>query len=122
MACLILRATPSMHAPGSPSLLTAPSGSALRATAAAWSSAHRGQGQGARLGLRELACLQGAWRGRQNASSAIAVVDNFFTSVISTVLAHDVQAKDLDLPLHSARTHDLLAENTAAMNMSYTVY
>lgn len=50
------------------------------------------------------------------------MVDTFFTTVISTVLAHDVQAKDLDLPLHSARTHDLLAENTAAVNMSYTVY
>ena len=77
--------------------------------------------QGARVHLRG-GWLQGAWRGRQNASSAIAVVDNFFTSVISTLLAHDVQAKDLDLPLHSARTHDLLAENTAAINMSYTVY
>ena len=66
--------------------------------------------------------MQGAWRGRQNASSALTVVDTFFTTVISTVLAHDVQAKDLDLPLHSARTHDLLAENTAAVNMSYTVY
>ena len=66
--------------------------------------------------------VQGAWRGRQNASAALAVVDSFFTSVISGALAHDVQAKDLDLPLHSARTHDLLADNTSAINLSYTVY
>ena len=72
--------------------------------------------------LHRLDVMQGAWRGRQNAGAALAVVDSFFTSVISGALAHDVQAKDLDLPLHSARTHDLLADNTAAINLSYTVY
>ena len=71
---------------------------------------------------RNICSVQGAWRGRQNASAALAVIDSFFTSVISGALAHDVQAKDLDLPLHSARTHDLLADNTAAINLSYTVY
>ncbi|KAK9805114.1 hypothetical protein WJX73_010312 [Symbiochloris irregularis] len=63
-----------------------------------------------------------AWRGRQNASAALGVVDNVFTSIISSALRHDVQSKDLDLPWHSARAHDLLADNTAAVNLSYTVY
>ena len=65
---------------------------------------------------------QGAWRGRQNAAAALDVVDNFFTAVLSGTLQHDLQSKDLDLPLHSDRAHKLLAENTAAINMSYTVY
>lgn len=66
--------------------------------------------------------LQGAWRGRQNAAAALSVVDNFFTAVLSGTLQHELQSKDLDLPLHSDRAHKLLAENTAAINMSYTVY
>lgn len=66
--------------------------------------------------------VQGAWRGRQNAAAAIDVVDNFFSQVLSSTLQHDLQSKDLDLPLHSDRLHKLLAANTAAINMSYTVY
>ena len=66
--------------------------------------------------------MQDAWRGRQNASAALGVVDNVFTSIISSALRHDVQSKDLDLPLHSARAHALLADNTVAVNLSYTVY
>ncbi len=66
--------------------------------------------------------LQGAWRGRQNAAAALDVVDNFFTAVLSGTLNHDLQSKDLDLPMHSEKAHRLLAENTTAMNMSYTVY
>ncbi len=65
---------------------------------------------------------QGAWRGRQNAAAALDVVDNFFTGVLSGTLQHALQDKDLDLPLHSGRAHALLAANTAAINMSYTVY
>ena len=65
---------------------------------------------------------QGAWRGRQNGAAALDVVDNFFTAVLSATLQHDLQTKDLDLPLHSHRAHNLLAANTAAINMSYTVY
>ncbi|KAL3142941.1 hypothetical protein ABBQ38_003227 [Trebouxia sp. C0009 RCD-2024] len=65
---------------------------------------------------------KGAWRGRQNAAAALSVVDNFFTAVLSGTLQHELQSKDLDLPLHSDRAHKLLAENTAAINMSYTVY
>ena len=66
--------------------------------------------------------LQGAWRGRQNAAAALDVVDNFLTAVLSGTLNHDLQSKDLDLPMHSEKAHRLLAENTTAMNMSYTVY
>ncbi|KAK9806759.1 hypothetical protein WJX72_001747 [[Myrmecia] bisecta] len=65
---------------------------------------------------------KGAWRGRQNAAAALDVVDNFFTAVLSGTLQHELQSKDLDLPLHSDKAHKLLAENTAAINMSYTVY
>lgn len=65
---------------------------------------------------------KGAWRGRQNAAAALDVSDNFFTAVLSGSLQHDLQSKDLDLPLHSDKAHKLLAENTAAINMSYTVY
>ncbi|KAK9868824.1 hypothetical protein WJX84_006782 [Apatococcus fuscideae] len=65
---------------------------------------------------------QGAWRGRQNAAAALDVVDNFFTAVLSGTLNHGLQSKDLDLPMHSDKAHKLLAENTAAINMSYTVY
>ena len=73
-------------------------------------------------GSCEQCVVQGAWRGRQNAAAALDVVDNFFTAVLSGTLQHDLQSKDLDLPLHSDRAHKLLAENTAAINMSYTVY
>jgi hypothetical protein len=72
--------------------------------------------------LTAVVVSQGAWRGRQNAAAALDVVDNFFTAVLSGTLQHDLQSKDLDLPLHSDRAHKLLAENTAAINMSYTVY
>ncbi|EIE27268.1 hypothetical protein COCSUDRAFT_55287 [Coccomyxa subellipsoidea C-169] len=65
---------------------------------------------------------QGAWRGRQNAAAALDVVDNFFCTILSSTLQGNLQAKDLDLPLHSDRAHKLLAANTAAINMSYTVY
>ena len=50
------------------------------------------------------------------------VVDNFFSAVLSTSLQHELQSKDLDLPLHSDRAHKLLADNTEDMNTSYTVY
>ena len=66
--------------------------------------------------------LQGAWKGRQNAAAALDVVDNFYSALLSSTLQHDIQDKDLDLPLHSDRTHRLLEPNTAAINMSYTVY
>ncbi len=66
--------------------------------------------------------MQGAWRGRQNAAAALDVVDNFFCTILSSTLQGALQAKDLDLPLHSDRAHKLLAANTAAINMSYTVY
>ena len=66
--------------------------------------------------------LQGAWRGRQNASAVMSVVDNFFTATLSAALQHEIHERDMDLPLHSDKTHKLLAENTTAVNMSYTVY
>ena len=70
----------------------------------------------------QLKFAQGAWRGRQNAAAALDVVDNFFSAVLSTSLQHELQSKDLDLPLHSDRAHKLLADNTEAVNTSYTVY
>lgn len=66
--------------------------------------------------------VQGAWRGRQNASAVMSVVDTFFTATLSATLQHEIHERDMDLPLHSDKTHKLLAENTTAMNMSYTVY
>lgn len=66
--------------------------------------------------------MQGAWRGRQNASAVMSVVDSFFTATLSATLQHEVHERDMDLPLHSDRTHKLLADNTTALNMSYTVY
>ena len=66
--------------------------------------------------------MQGAWRGRQSASNVIEVVDNFFSATLSSTLQHELQSKDMDVPLHFDKTHKLLAENTTAMNMSYTVY
>lgn len=50
------------------------------------------------------------------------VIDNFFSATFSATLMHGCQPKDLDQPLHSDKTHKLLAENTTAINMSYTVY
>lgn len=52
----------------------------------------------------------------------MSVVDNFFTATLSATLQHELHERDLDLPLHSDRTHKLLAGNTIDMNMSYTVY
>ena len=66
--------------------------------------------------------MQDAWRGRQNASSVMDVVDSFFSATFSATLQHELHTRDLDLPLHSEKTHKLLAENTTAINMSYTVY
>lgn len=71
---------------------------------------------------RNVAILQGAWRGRQSASAVMSVVDNFFTASLSATLQHEIHERDMDLPLHSDRTHKLLADNTTAVNMSYTVY
>lgn len=68
-----------------------------------------------------LELVQGAWRGRQNASAVMSVVDSFFTATLSATLQHEVHERDMDLPLHSDRTHKLLADNTTAVNMSYTV-
>ncbi|CAK0784807.1 hypothetical protein CVIRNUC_008011 [Coccomyxa viridis] len=65
---------------------------------------------------------KGAWKGRQNAAAALDVVDNFYSTLLSATLQHDIQEKDLDLPLHSDRAHRLLEPNTAAINMSYTVF
>ena len=52
----------------------------------------------------------------------MSVVDNFFTATLSATLQHEIYERDMDLPLHSGKTHKLLAENTTAVNMSYTVY
>ncbi|KAL0048962.1 hypothetical protein WJX82_003343 [Trebouxia sp. C0006] len=65
---------------------------------------------------------RGAWRGRQNSKAVMDVVDNFFSATFSATLMHGCQPRDLDQPLHSDKTHKLLAENTTAINMSYTVY
>ena len=44
------------------------------------------------------------------------------TQAIALTVSHRMQDKDLDLPLHSDRAHRLLEPNTAAINMSYTVF
>ena len=35
--------------------------------------------------------IQGAWKGRQNAAAALDVVDNFYSALLSSTLAHDIQ-------------------------------
>ena len=75
-----------------------------------------------RIRQGEVCYVQGAWRGRQNASAVMSVVDNFFTATLSATLQHEIHARDMDLPLHSDKTHKLLAEITTAVNVSYTVY
>ena len=70
----------------------------------------------------KLCIVQGAWRGRQNASAVMSVVDSFFTATLSATLQHEIHARDTDLPLHSDKTHKLLSGNTTAVNMSFTVY
>ena len=74
------------------------------------------------VGQQSCVALQGAWRGRQNSKAVMYVVDNFFSATFSATLMHGCQPRDLDQPLHSDKTHKLLAENTTAINMSYTVY
>lgn len=44
------------------------------------------------------------------------------TQVVLSTVSYRMQDKDLDLPLHSDRAHRLLEPNTAAINMSYTVF
>lgn len=44
------------------------------------------------------------------------------TQAIVLTVSYRMQDKDLDLPLHSDRAHRLLEPNTAAINMSYTVF
>ena len=66
--------------------------------------------------------MQGAWKGRQNAAAALDVVDNFYSTLLSATLQHDIQEKDLDLPLHSDRAHRLLEPNTAAINTAFLVF
>lgn len=74
-------------------------------------------------GLQEgLELNRGAWRGRQNSKAVMDMVDNFFSATFSATLMHGCQPRDLDQPLHSDKTHKLLAENTTAINMSYNVY
>jgi hypothetical protein len=75
--------------------------------------------------IKKAMCLshvQNAWRGRQNASVAIRVLDQFFKGALTASMGNDLQNKDLALPAHSDRAHKLLAENLSSVNMSYDVY
>jgi len=68
-------------------------------------------------------CLpQNSWRGRQNASVAIKVLDQFFKGALTASMGNDLQNKDLALPAHSDRAHKLLAENLTSVAMSYDVF
>ena len=49
-------------------------------------------------------------------------VDTFFKQVINRVLGSNASAKDLDAPYHADKCHKLLADNTAQINMAFTVY
>ncbi|CAD7699455.1 unnamed protein product [Ostreobium quekettii] len=65
---------------------------------------------------------KGAWRSRQNASILLDVLNHHFRSIMTRYLEHDITEKDLELPMHASQTQKLLAENSSAANMSYTVY
>ena len=64
----------------------------------------------------------GAWRGRQAAAGVLAVVDRFFSAVLSGTLGHALQPEDLTPPASSKRAAALLADNTAAADARYTVF
>lgn len=64
----------------------------------------------------------GAWRGRQNASSILAVVDKFFSGALTGSMRGELQDKDLALPQHSDRAHKLLDTQGKVLQMSYDVY
>lgn len=64
----------------------------------------------------------GAWRGRQAAAGVLAVVDRFFSAVLSGTLGHALQPEDLTPPVSSKRAAALLADNTAAADARYTVF
>ena len=64
----------------------------------------------------------GAWRGRQAAAGVLAVVDRFFSAVLSGTLGHALQPEDLSPPASSKRAAALLADNTAAADARYTVF
>ena len=64
----------------------------------------------------------GAWRGRQAAAGVLAVVDRFFSAVLSGTLGHALQPEDLNPPASSRSAAALLADNTAAADARYTVF
>ena len=64
----------------------------------------------------------GAWRGRQAAAGVLAVVDRFFSAVLSGTLGHALQPEDLTPPASSRSAAALLADNTAAADARYTVF
>jgi len=65
---------------------------------------------------------QGAWKSRQNAKSVARILNDWFRGTLTRKVGHDLTDKDVDLPLHSAMTQKLLADNSSAVNMSYVVF
>ncbi|GMH43636.1 hypothetical protein BSKO_11558 [Bryopsis sp. KO-2023] len=65
---------------------------------------------------------RGAWRSRQNAQTMLEAANIWFRDILARYMQHDVTGKDLELPIHASLTEKLLAENSSAANMTYTVF
>lgn len=65
---------------------------------------------------------KGAWRARQHAYVMLGLLNQFFKSCLLAHLEHGAADRDLELPQHAERARQLLAQNTTALNMSYTPF
>eukprot|EP00210_Caulerpa_lentillifera_P009479 g9039.t1 len=66
--------------------------------------------------------FQEAWKCRQNAKQVANALNEWFRGALTHLVGHDLTSKDLDLPLHASMTQKLLADNSSAINVSYTVF
>jgi hypothetical protein len=65
---------------------------------------------------------KGAWRARQHAAVMLQLLNNFFKRCMMSHLDHGASDRDLELPQHAERARQLLAQNTTALNMTYTPF
>lgn len=74
------------------------------------------------LELKENEHHQGAWRSRQDCTHITDILDAFFKDKLADYLPHTLAAPDLELPTHSAKVKEMLAQNTLSINRNFSVY
>jgi hypothetical protein len=61
---------------------------------------------------------KGAWRLRQHANIALTLLCESFRGRLAEWMEHCIGERDLDLPIHVDKAQKLLAQNSAAVNIT----